>query len=739
MAGASPADEWGNGTGPPYADRLTPRPRSSRSAVEWERWTMLRRLSVRGKILATLAVPVLVLVFAAVFISAQSLREVQVARAISGALDVLQVNRVFVEALQAEREAGVLHSGEIRLERRLPFLDEEERLSSSEERERRVRAEEREARFATLVETTDSTMSRAHDQLRKINFDVLDPLVREAVESTITAAERIPDVRASVRSGNLAPNLVDRQYSLVLTEIVQVVEQLAGTIDNRSLGTYLAAAALVEQTVERIVNERGFGLYALEGDGREVSARDYLVNLFPDTNSTQARARVAVANLGDPSIEMPDWGAESTAFTDFQNLRSRLQTSTLQDWEAVSEDLWVEQATIEVKALESTRSGLWSAAQRNAQAAQGAALSQATLTILLAVAALVVSVGLALLIARSIVVPLDRLTEAAAEVRDQLPRLVEQVATPGEGPDLTLVQIPVESTDEIGRLAGAFNEVNQKTIEVAQEQAALRGSIAEMFVNVARRDQVLLNRQLSFIDTLEREEEDANTLANLFRLDHLATRMRRNAESLLVLAGIDSGRRVRGSMTLSDVIRTASSEIEQYDRVNLELGVDPHMHGFNSLPAAHMLAEVLENATVFSEPGTPVDVITSAEIEFITVTIIDRGLGMSEDDIAAANQRIRQTSAGDVIGAQRLGLRVAGRLGTKIVYSRADDEGGTQVRVRFPRALFVDDAAESQPGSGGRVLTSASVDGQAPVAVPVDLEALTDGETGLGLPRRRAV
>lgn len=703
---------------------------------------MLRRLSVRGKILATLAVPVLVLVFAAVFISAQSLREVQVARAISGALDALQVNRVFVEALQAEREAGVLHSGEIRLERRLPFLDEEERLSSSEERERRVRAEEREARFATLVETTDSTMSRAHDQLRKINFDVLDPLVREAVESTITAAERIPDVRASVRSGNLAPNLVDRQYSLVLTEIVQVVEQLAGTIDNRSLGTYLAAAALVEQTVERIVNERGFGLYALEGDGREVSARDYLVNLFPDTNSTQARARVAVANLGDPSIEMPDWGAESTAFTDFQNLRSRLQTSTLQDWEAVSEDLWVEQATIEVKALESTRSGLWSAAQRNAQAAQGAALSQATLTILLAVAALVVSVGLALLIARSIVVPLDRLTEAAAEVRDQLPRLVEQVATPGEGPDLTLVQIPVESTDEIGRLAGAFNEVNQKTIEVAQEQAALRGSIAEMFVNVARRDQVLLNRQLSFIDTLEREEEDPNTLANLFRLDHLATRMRRNAESLLVLAGIDSGRRVRGSMPLSDVIRTASSEIEQYDRINLQLGVDPQMHGFNSLPAAHLLAELMENATVFSEPGTPVDVVTSAEIEFITVTIIDRGLGMSTEDIKDANARIRESSATDVIGAQRLGLhvvaRIATRLGTKVVFAKADGEGGTQVRVRFPRALFVDDAQDAQPHAGGRLLSAEELAAEAPAAQPVDLEALTDGTTGLGLPRRRA-
>src|SRR5690606_29063088 len=146
-----------------------------------------------------------------------------------------------------------------------------------------------------------------------------------------------------------------------------------------------------------------------------------------------------------------------------------------------------------------------------------------------------------------------RLTAAAGEVRDELPRLVEQVATPGEGPDTELPLIPVESSDEVGRLAPAFYEVNSTTVQVAQDQAALRGSIAGMFVNVARRDQVLLTRQLSFIDSLERAEEDPSTLANLFRLDHLATRMRRNAESLLVLAGIDSGRRLRDAMALSDV------------------------------------------------------------------------------------------------------------------------------------------------------------------------------------------
>jgi len=200
---------------------------------------------------------------------------------------------------------------------------------------------------------------------------------------------------------------------------------------------------------------------------------------------------------------------------------------------------------------------------------------------------------------------------------------------------------------------------------------------------------------------------------------------------------------VRGSMSLSDVIRTASSEIEQYDRINLILGPDPQMHGFNALPAAHLLAELLENATVFSEPGTPVDVTTEAEIEFITVAITDRGLGMSDEEIERANQRIRQTSATEVIGAQRLGLHVVGRLasrlGTKVVFAKAEGESGTQVRVRFPRLLFVDDARDAQPESGGRLLTAEEIAAQAaaPEVVPVDLEALTDGTTEQGLPRRR--
>ena len=174
----------------------------------------------------------------------------------------------------------------------------------------------------------------------------------------------------------------------------------------------------------------------------------------------------------------------------------------------------------------------------------------------------------------------------------------------------------------------AFREVNDMTIHVAEEQAALRASIAEMFVNVARRNHVLLSRQLSFIDQLERSEENPDTLDNLFRLDHLATRMRRNAESLIVLAGIDAGRRLRRPMPLSDVIRTAVSEIERYDRVDLALQADPPMVGHVALTTAHLLAELLENATQFSNPDTRVISSTAFSPRGVRITITDLGLGI---------------------------------------------------------------------------------------------------------------
>ena len=247
--------------------------------------------------------------------------------------------------------------------------------------------------------------------------------------------------------------------------------------------------------------------------------------------------------------------------------------------------------------------------------------------------------------------------------------MVERMQVPGEGPGVTVEPIPVESRDEIGQLAEAFNTVNDVTVQVAQEQAALRASIAEMFVNVARRNQVLLGRQLKALDQMEAGEEDPDVLERLFTLDHLATRMRRNAESLLVLAGIDSTRRLRGVLPLSDVIRTAVGEIEAFDRIDLSMTEDPEVSGRHALTVAHLLAELLENATHFSNPETRVVVAAKLTGRGVDVTVTDYGLGHvrrrarrgQRQDRAPARRRDRRVAAAGPVRGRPAGRRASRR------------------------------------------------------------------------------
>ncbi|NEC92840.1 HAMP domain-containing protein, partial [Streptomyces sp. SID12501] len=211
------------------------------------------------------------------------------------------------------------------------------------------------------------------------------------------------------------------------------------------------------------------------------------------------RARTAVGDLRLDGVAISTGDPNAAV----RSMRALLTQGTLAAFGSVDLEQWSQETTTQFTALASINQSIIDKATDTAAAAASSARDTAVVTVGIAIAALAASFLLAITVARSIVVPLRRLTGAAADVREQLPRLVEQVSTPGEGPEITLAPIPVRSNDEVGRLAQAFNAVNATTVQVAQEQAALRGSIAEMFVNVARRDQVLLNRQLSFIDSLE--------------------------------------------------------------------------------------------------------------------------------------------------------------------------------------------------------------------------------------------
>lgn len=666
---------------------------------------MLRRLGIRAKVLAVLAVPMLVVLLAGAFISAETLQNLRAEQNVRHIVAAATSSVALTDALNDERA-----------------VSQQSGATADQIAAARSKVDDAYRDFKPLLDAVDvsSFTTAISNGIGTVERDF---------------AENLPSVRSDVDGNEL--RVVSSGYATFVDDQLTLFDNFAKESTNRDVATFVSAYVAVGRTVSSLVQEEVDGGSLLgQSDPTVAGGRSY-ATLVSQTEVYRAAASAAVADLSIPGVLLPS-GDPTATFTRYRNL---MATGSAVSMSIIDPQSFLGEIATQRGALTQIADSVFQSADQTSARAITAAEQRAAVTIGITVLAAGASFLLAIVIARTIVVPLRRLTAAATDLREELPKLVEQVQVPGEGPQTAAPHIPVNSRDEVGRLAGAFNAVNETTFRVAQEQAALRGSIAEMFVNVARRDQVLLNRQLSFIDSLERTEEDPQALANLFRLDHLATRMRRNAESLLVLAGIDSGRRLRDALPLSDVVRTASSEIEQYDRVELDLQADPHMLGFNALPAAHLIAELLENATVFSEPETPVVVTTVVTGPFVEVRIADQGLGMSDVELQAANEKIASTSASDALGAQRLGLFVVGRLAQRLsaeVVLRKNSHGptGTETVVRFPATLF--QSTEASPLGVYGEARAAVTEPEVPELTEVDLAALTDGVTEQGLPHRRS-
>jgi signal transduction histidine kinase len=345
-----------------------------------------------------------------------------------------------------------------------------------------------------------------------------------------------------------------------------------------------------------------------------------------------------------------------------------------------------------------------------AAASKQSAQRQALIVGIGLLAVLLVTIGLSLAIARSMIRPLRRLREVANEVADErLPRAVERLQ---ETQDLDRVAVdqvgpvPVTSRDEIGQVASAFNAVHQVAVRVATEQAALRKSIGDMFLNLARRSQALLDRQLELIDRLERDEADPEALENLFKLDQLATRMRRSAEDLIVLSGAEPPRRWSQPVALVDVVRAALAEVEDHQRVELLPIDDIGVTGHAVSDVVHALAEVIENAISFSPPGTKVQVAGQPVSNGYVLEIEDRGLGMSDEELVEANERLANPPMIDFALSRTMGLYVVGRLAQRYgirVQLRHSWYGGVTALVLLPPSITIrGQAQETAPGVGIR-------------------------------------
>ncbi|MDX3642532.1 nitrate- and nitrite sensing domain-containing protein [Streptomyces sp. MB09-02B] len=377
--------------------------------------------------------------------------------------------------------------------------------------------------------------------------------------------------------------------------------------------------------------------------------------------------------------------------------------------------------------------------------------------------ALLFSLFMSVRIGRVLIRDLRRLRQEAHETAGvRLPSVMRRLAA-GEQVDVE-TEVPHLEYDknEIGEVSQALNTLQRAAVEAAVKQSELRSGISEVFVNLARRSQVLLHKQLTLLDTMERRTEDTDELADLFRLDHLTTRMRRHAEGLVILSGAAPSRQWRKPIQLMDVVRAAVAEVEDYERIEVRRLPRVAVTGPAVADLTHLVAELLENATVFSPPHTAVQVHGERVANGFTLEIHDRGLGMSAEALLDANLKLAETPDFELSDTDRLGLFVVSRLAQRQkvrVSLQPSPYGGTTAVVFIPDALLTDDVPDTN-GIGFRLdrahptreaeleaernaalsqvpvrlpgLTAGILDGPVELEAPVDLEPLGGFPGALG-------
>lgn len=366
----------------------------------------------------------------------------------------------------------------------------------------------------------------------------------------------------------------------------------------------------------------------------------------------------------------------------------------------------------------------------------------------LGLAALLVSLFLSVRVGRKLIRDLRQLRLEAHEASGvRLPSVMRRLSA-GEQVDVE-TEVPRLEYDknEIGEVGQALNTLQRAAVEAAVKQAELRAGVSEVFVNLARRSQVLLHKQLTLLDAMERRTDDTEELADLFRLDHLTTRMRRHAEGLVILSGAAPSRQWRKPVQLMDVVRAAVAEVEDYERIEVRRLPRIAVTGPAVADLTHLVAELLENATVFSPPHTAVQVVGERVGNGFTLEIHDRGLGMAADALLDANLRLAETPEFELSDTDRLGLFVVSRLAQRQnvrVSLQPSPYGGTTAVVFLPDALLTDDVpdtngvgfrldrprrTEEEPADSRRTALS-----QVPVALPGLPASVLDGPVELEAP-----
>ncbi|MET9884494.1 nitrate- and nitrite sensing domain-containing protein [Streptomyces sp. NPDC006430] len=491
-------------------------------------------------------------------------------------------------------------------------------------------------------------------------------------------------------------------------ELAKAAESL-----QRSIGTHLLVrpsdneevrkAQLVAFSSYAYLEEIAIGEYVAAGTEDDVSRlKEVMAQKKQEGAVKLAAAKQQAEQAGTPFKTPPV--VNDSALTGMTEAIASGENKTKLAAGGTTPQAWQAAATAKFEGYAEVEKDLLAKAVNDSVAVSDDARNAAIWTGAIVVVALLAAFILAGMMARQMSRAMRRLRTAAFDVAEQrLPMLVDQLSRTDPGKvDTRVAPIPIDSQDEIGEVARAFDQVHREAVRLAAEQALLRGNVNAIFTNLSMRNQSLIEGQLTLITDLENNEADPDQLENLFRLDHLATRMRRNGENLLILAGEEPGRRWDQPVPLVDVLRAASSEVEQYERIELSGVSEAEIHGQAVTDLVHLLAELLENATTFSSPQTKVRVnATRLPDGRVMVEIHDKGIGLTAEDFADINHKLANPPTVDAAISQRMGLFVVGRLADRhsirVQLRPSGEAAGTTSLVMLPDAITHGGGGEGIP------------------------------------------
>ena len=530
-------------------------------------------------------------------------------------------------------------------------------------------------------------------------------VAQQEARGAITAIDGLPALRNVATSTRIPSLAVIQEYAATISQLLALEGEIATGSNDAALADTARVVGLISASKEAVSQQQAILTSALTPD--LVGANQFQPGQLSAINAAQAeqQADLAQFSLTATSSQRHLYDSDlSSALADRAQAQIQQAIALAQGGGSSAENPTFTNAASGsaylVASLHSVEQGLMNSVIAQSGSLRGKAITAALIEAFAVIVVLALALLFTVALGRSMTRPLHQLRTGALEVAgERLPETVRLMSGGGGDAPPEVPPIDVDSTDEIGEVARAFDQVHREAVRLAANEAALRGNINAMFVNLSRRSQTLVERQIRLIDDLEQGEQDSERLSNLFQMDHLATRMRRNSENLLVLAGHELSKRWSEPVALVNVLRAAVSEIEHYERVvpDIQPGISVRGQAVNDV--VHLLSELAENATAFSSAESLVHVSGySLNSGGVLLDITDQGVGMGAEEIAHANWRLDNPPVVDVAVSRRMGLFVVARLAARHgihVRLRPASKGGLTALVWLPDEVITQTAAAS--------------------------------------------